>query len=503
MLPDGAGPPGRSRSIPARIARTRPPAPAGTMKPPAPPRILLAALLACLAPPAAHAQGAGAGRPAAYAFTGVSVVAMEDERVLPDQTVLVRDGIVRAVGPRARVRVPADAVRIDGRGKYLMPGLAEMHAHVPGDGAPRRQVEDVMLLYVANGVTTIRGMLGAPGQLRLREEIASGELLGPAFIVGAPSLSGNTARDPATAARLVREHRAAGYDFLKLHPGLSREVYDAIVAAAREVGMTTGGHVSQAVGLERTLEARQATIDHLDGYLEAALPAELRARLADGRATLGEVARAVEGPRLRALAEATRRAGVWNVPTAFLWESFYSPETAEAMARRPEMRYATAGQLAAWSRQKRDRAAADLRGGVTPEDARLYLDARRRILRALSDAGAPILLGTDSPQMFSVPGFSLHREMALMAEVGMTPYQVLAAGTRNVARYAAEDLELPGDFGVVRPGSRADLLLLDANPLADVRNVARRAGVMVRGRWLPAAELDRALEALAARNAAP
>lgn len=472
------------------------------MRRPSSRRLPLAAILACLLPAAAGAQGTGAGRPAAYAFTGVNVVTMDGERVLADQTVLVRDGLIRAMGARSTVPVPGDAVRIDGRGKYLMPGLAEMHAHIPGDNAPRRQVEDVMLLYVANGITTIRGMLGAPGQLRLREQTASGEVLGPAIIVGAPSLNANTARDPATAARLVREHRAAGYDFLKLHPGLSREVYDTVVAAAREVGITTGGHVSREVGLERTLEARQATIDHLDGYLEAALPEELRARLGEGRATLGEAVRAVDGQRLRAAAEATRRAGVWNVPTAFLWETFYSAESPEAMARRPEMRYATPQQIAAWSKQKRDRTEADLRSGVTAEDAGLYLDVRRRILRALSDAGAPLLLGTDSPQMFSVPGFSLHREMALMADGGMTPYQVLSAGTRNVARYAAEDLKLAGDFGVVRPGSRADLLLLDANPLLDVRNVARRSGVMVRGRWLPAEELDRALEALAARNLA-
>ncbi|MGH7664915.1 MAG: amidohydrolase family protein, partial [Gemmatimonadaceae bacterium] len=436
------------------------------------------------------------------AFVGVSVIPMDRERVLADQTVIVRDGRIAAIGPAAATTVPAGAQRIDGRGKFLMPGLAEMHAHIPGANAPEQLIRDIMFLYVANGVTTIRGMLGAPNQLVLREQTASGDVLGPTIFVGAPSLSGNSAPTPDVAARLVREHDAAGYDFLKLHPGLSCATYDAIVATAREVGTTFAGHISQDVGLAHTLASRQSTIDHLDGYLEASVPEDVFARVRAGDATFGELVRSVDDARLARWAEATREAGVWNVPTIFLWESFYSPETAAAMASRPEMKYAPPAMLAGWIRQKGNRVQNDVENGVTADDSRLYLEARRRTLAALARADAGILMGTDSPQMFNVPGFALHREMALMADVGMTPYQILESGTRNVARYAEEDLELDGRFGAVAVGNRADLLLLDANPLADIANVRASAGVMVRGRWLPREEIDRGLEELAARFAA-
>ena len=132
---------------------------------------------------------------------------------------------------------------------------------------------------------------------------------------------------------------------------------------------------------------------------------------------------------------------------------------------------------------------------------RSYLALRRRVLKALSDSGARLLMGTDSPQMFNVPGFALHREVALMVDAGVPTYKVLESGTRNVAEYARRDLKLPGDFGTVAVGNRADLVLLDANPLASVSNLARRAGVMVRGRWVSAAEIERGLAAISAKHA--
>ena len=435
------------------------------------------------------------------AFVNVNVIPMDRERVLEGQTVIVRDGRIASIEPSARARIPAGALRVDGRGKYLMPGLAEMHAHIPGAQAPEQVIRDIFTLYVANGVTTIRGMLGAPNQLTLRAKTASGEMLGPTIFVGAPSLNGNSAADPATAARLVREHKAAGYDFLKLHPGIPRTSYDSIVAASRAIGITYAGHISAGVGLEHTLASRQSTIDHLDGYLEAALPEAVRMRLVADQANLGEMVNAVDASRFAALAADTRKAGTWNVPTAFLWESFFSPEAPEEMAKRAEMKYAQPQWITGWSNQKRNRIQQDQSNGVSPEVSARYLALRRTLLKTLVDSGAKLLMGTDSPQMFNVPGFALHHEIELMQEAGLTPYQVLESGTRNVAEYAANDLKLDGKFGTVAVGNRADLILLDANPLTDVRNVARRAGVMVRGRWLPSAELDRMLAEMAARHA--
>ncbi len=459
----------------------------------------LSAFLAAALPLAAPV-GAQNTTPATVAFVDVNVIPMDRERVLEGQTVIVRDGRIVSVEPSARARVPSGALRVDGRGKYLLPGLAEMHAHIPGAQASEQVIRDIFTLYVANGVTTIRGMLGAPNQLTLRAKTASGEMLGPTIFVGAPSLNGNSAGDPATAARLVREHKAAGYDFLKLHPGIPRTSYDSIVAAARAVGITYAGHISQGVGLEHTLASRQSTIDHLDGYLEAAVPMEARARVFADGATLGDMISAIDPSRFAALAADTRKAGTWNVPTAFLWESFFSPEAPEDMAKRAEMKYAPPQWINGWSNQKRNRIQQDQMNGVSPDVSTRYLSLRRTLLKTLADSGAPLLMGTDSPQMFNVPGFALHHEIAVMRQAGLTPWQVLESGTRNVAEYAARDLKLDGKFGTVTAGNRADLILLDANPLTDVGNVAKRAGVMVRGRWLPAAELDRMLAEMAARH---
>jgi imidazolonepropionase-like amidohydrolase len=465
--------------------------------------LLVISLSACASQPGpgragAHAADDGAG---VIAFTNVTVVPMDRERVLPRHTVLVRDGQIEGMGPSVSVRPPAAATVIDGTGRYLMPGLAEMHAHVPGPQASRAVLEQIMFLYVANGATTIRGMLGAPTQLALRAEIERGELLGPTFIVGAPSLNGNSAPDPATAARLVREHRAAGYDFLKLHPGLSRPVYDAIVATARESGITWAGHVSADVGIDHTLATGQSTIDHLDGYVIGAAAEAVRSAQAAGQATGLDVLRATDPGRVRALADATREAGVWNVPTMYLWENFSSATPAETLVLGPEMRYATPQMRSGWVQQKRNMLRQQAEAGMTDEERRLAVERRRQVLAALVDAGAPILMGSDAPQMFNVPGFSLHHEMRVMAEAGMTPYRILESGTRNVARYAARDLGLDGRFGTVAVGQRADLILLNANPLEDVAHVADRAGVMVRGRWLPESEIQRRLEAIAAANA--
>ena len=431
-----------------------------------------------------------------FAFTNVSVIPMDTERVLSGQTVVVRDGKILSVGAASAASVPADATRIDGSGKYLMPGLAEMHAHVLGGQAPGSDQtnRDIFFLYIANGITTIRAMLGAPNQLVLRDQLKRDELLGPTMFVGAPSINGQTAPDPATGERLVRQYKAAGYDFLKIHPGPSRATYDAVVRTAREVGITWAGHVPQAVGVPHALASRQSTIDHLDGYLDAAVPENLR------EAPVAQRISAVDESRLPVLAAQTKAAGVWNTPTMFLWESFSLPIPVEEMERRPEMQYATPTWRTQWANQKRQRLAADQGDGMTPDLANRHIALRRRMLKALSDSGAKILMGTDSPQMFNVPGFSLQRELEVMVASGLTPYQVLTSGTRNVARYAAEDLKLDGAFGTVAVGNRADLVLLDANPLTDIRNLTRRSGVMVRGRWVPKTEIDKGLDELARRN---
>jgi imidazolonepropionase-like amidohydrolase len=444
-----------------------------------------------------------AGAP--VAFVGVNVIPMDRDRVIENQTVVVRDGRIISIGPAASASVPSGTTRIDGRGKYLMPGLAEMHAHVLGPQAANSEAlnRDIMFLYVANGITTIRAMLGAPNQLVLREQLRKGEILGPTMYVAAPSLNGQSAPDPGSADALVRGHKRSGYDLLKIHPGLSRETYDAMVRASREVGITWAGHVSAQIPVEHVLDTKQSTIDHLDGYIEAAASDEAKRKIASPteQITLPEVWRTVTDERLKELAAKTKAAGTWNVPTMFLWESFYGPGSPEDWSTREEMKYAPRQWITNWTNQKRQRIQLDAQNRIAPADAALFISLRRRMLKALADAGAPLLMGTDSPQMFNVPGFALHRELQVAVEAGLTPYQVLESGSKNVGLYAARDLRLDGNFGTVEVGRRADLVLLDANPLVNVANLAKRAGVMVNGRWVPKSEIDAGLAAIAARYA--
>lgn len=424
--------------------------------------------------------------PAPVAFVGVNVIPMDAERTVENRTVVVAEGRIAAMGPVEDTPVPAGATIIEGRGRWLLPGLGEMHAHVPPD---REGAERTLFLYLSQGVTTARGMLGQPAHLALREALMRGDVLGPRLFTTGPSLNGGSIPGPDSAVRAVRHQAEAGYDLLKIHPGLTRASYDAIARAASETGIGWAGHVPADVGLFRALEAGQASIDHLDQYMEAIV--------ADGTSTdpsffFGlNLAGFVEEAKIDEVARATAEAGVWNVPTQSLIENMALPTPPEELAALPAMRYVPPATVESWVAQKRELLEATL---YSPEAARLQVAVRRRLIRALHDAGAGLLLGSDAPQVFQVPGFSLHHELEILVESGLTPYEALRAGTYNVAAYFGA-LE---DFGTVAPGRAADLLLVEENPLEDVRHVAGLAGVMVRGRWIPATEIDRRLEAIAA-----
>jgi imidazolonepropionase-like amidohydrolase len=351
-------------------------------------------------------------------------------------------------------------------------------------------VERTLFMYVAGGITTVRGMLGHPRHLDLRERAARGVLVSPTIYTSGPSLNGNSIPDAASAARAVREQKAAGYDLLKIHPGVGREAFDTLAATAQRLGMPFAGHVPEDVGIARALEAGYATIDHLDGYIEgmirdgAPLTAEQSAFFG---LNLGEH---LDEAKMPQLVRATKRAGVWNVPTEVLMENLTVAGSSRELAQRPEMRYVPAATRAQWAEMK-DGMLSET--GASAESARRTIEARRRLIRALHAAGAGLLLGSDAPQVYNVPGFSTHRELASLVAAGLTPYQALETGTRNVATYFKTSKET----GTIETGKRADLILLDADPLVDIGNTTRRSGVMVRGRWLPRAEIERRLAEIA------
>jgi imidazolonepropionase-like amidohydrolase len=377
---------------------------------------------------------------------------------------------------------------VDGRGKFLLPGLAEMHAHVPGGNAPDADIERVLLLYAANGITTIRGMLGHPRHLELRAKLARGDILGPRLVTSGPSLNGSSVPDWATAQRLVAEQKAAGYDFLKIHPGIAQPAFDSLAAAAARAGMRLAGHVPLDVGLEGALRHRFWTIDHLDGYAEALAEGNPPAPAPASQFFGANLAPWFDESRMAELVRRTRDAGVAQVPTEILFDNLAEPDGVAALRDRPEHRYVSRQALEQWAGQS-----AGIATQLGPTALRDLVAMRRRLLRALHDGGVSLVLGSDAPQIWNVPGFSMHRELEALVQAGLTPYQALRTGTVNVAALLGE----PAPAGTVAVGARADLLLLDANPLDEVSRSRTIAGVMLAGRWLPRAELDRLLEGAA------
>jgi imidazolonepropionase-like amidohydrolase len=242
------------------------------------------------------------------------------------------------------------------------------------------------------------------------------------------------------------------------------------------------------VGVRRAIEVKQASIDHLDGYLEAMIPADKRAS-APASAWFGiNIVSMVDWSLLPELARATVANNVWVVPTETIMES-QSIGNLQEMLAWPEMRYWPQSVKTQW-----EAALNNFRGQTfwSPAAGMAFVEARRRLMRGLHDGGVKFLLGSDAPQVWNVPGFAIHREMRQMNAAGLTPYQILVSGTRNVGEYFGAARE----FGTLEAGKRADIVMLDADPLRDIANTSKISGVMLRGRWLDKAEIDRRLAAL-------
>jgi len=418
------------------------------------------------------------------AFINVNVLPMSSEEVIPAQTVVVADGIIAAIGGVDEIPVPEEAEIVDGTDRFLMPGLAEMHAHVANAGSDNLNRD--FTLFVANGVTTVRGMLGRSSHLALRRQLLEGQQFGPRLFTSGPSLNGDSVIGPADGARKVRAQHAAGYDLIKLHPGLSFDEFMAIASAANELGMPFAGHVPVAVGVENALSAKMSTIDHLDGYLAALQPANSDPSGGYGGFFGVLIADQVVEDRIAEIARKTAAAGTWNVPTQSLFEHRVNDVSVADLRNRPEMQYMPASTVEQWVRSK-ERLLAER--DFSAETATRAINVRRQLILALHRAGAGLLLGSDAPQVFNVPGFSLHHELGFLVAAGLTPFEALQTGTTAAAEY------LGSNTGAVAVGREADLILLNANPLRDISNSKRIHGVMLRGSWYSARELEERLSA--------
>ena len=284
------------------------------------------------------------------AIVDVNVLPMEREQVLEGQTVIIEDGRITAIGSSDEIG-PEDGVEvIDGDGGFLMPGLTEMHAHLPDPRMSDMDIANLLFLYVANGVTTVRGMQGDPSQFRLRDQVSHGLIVGPSLYLGSVPMNGSTIQTPEAADQRVREYKVAGYDLIKVTEGLTVEVFDTLARTADEVGIPFAGHVSDLVGIRRALVSGQASVDHLDNYLLGLIPDDHRPGESPGLAGLGSAVDRMDEAMMPELVRATVDAGTWVVPTMVLWETaFYGDRgAADVEAERPEVMYMPPEMVEQW-----------------------------------------------------------------------------------------------------------------------------------------------------------
>lgn len=397
-------------------------------------------------------------------FRNVNVISMTSPKV-EKKTVVVSDGKIGSIlNAGAMVKLPEGTTIVDGSGKYLIPGLTDMHGHIPPSGGPPGLVSDVLAMYLANGITTVRGMQGHPQQLNLRENAKKDLVVSPNLYLAGPVFNDQNIGSPQHAMDKVREQKEEGWDLIKVHEGLSMEEYDAMAKTAKEVGMRFGGHVPDAVGLVHAIDMGQETFEHMDGYLEY----------------LGGDKGPIDEKKLAAIVKKSKAAGVWVVPTSALYAVVYNGIPLETLKAYPELKYVPEGAVNTWVKLYEGRAK------DTAAVSKNVLANRQRVLSALYKGGVKILMGTDAPQQFTLPGFSLERELVYMRDAGMSPYDILKSGTVNPGQYFAKQ----DSFGTIETGKRADLVLLNANPLTDIRNVSKIEGVMVRGKWFSRQDLN-------------
>ncbi len=428
----------------------------------------------------------------------VSIVPTHNgESAATSSAILIRDGLIHRISAAGDIPIDEASTLIDGEGRYVMPGLIEMHAHIPvakrGDD---QLVRDTLFLFVSQGVTTIRGMIGNPYHLRLRREVNRRQLISPRIITSSPSLNGRTVRTEKSAVRLVKLYKQQGYDFLKIHPGISLPAMEALVETAKQEGMDISGHVPADVGIERALSYGYGTIDHLDGYVTGIAEGDVNA--SQGGFFGMRFAGHANHDKLNKLVNMTVKSGVAVVPTQTLFTRWAGTEAASQLASEPEMRYMPRATVKQWRKRKLQLQDDPL---FSISQSLRLVELRKEILKFLDQAGVEIFLGSDAPQVFNVPGFSTLHEMEAMVDAGLSKATVLAAATHKPAAYLATLAgQNQAQYGQIKEGQVADLLLLNNNPAIDISNIRSLHGVMLRGQWIDSEQIEQKLDEIAKRN---
>ncbi|HEU4870925.1 MAG TPA: amidohydrolase family protein [Pyrinomonadaceae bacterium] len=462
-------------------------------------------LLSILLAASVAGQTSVSSRPAkVVAFVNVNVIPMDRERVLRNQTVIVTGGTITAIGDAKRIKPPARAQIVDGTNKFLIPGLMDMHVHLFSDDEfPDALAEDEFKVMLAYGVTTIRLMIGTPEQLVLREKCAKGEILAPTIFAASPHLTGRkqpngiVVTTEAEARAAVAKSKREGYDFIKVTTFLAPEVYEAIVDEAKKQNIRVVGHAdSRSVGLQRALNAREQ-IEHLDSYLEALLPetAPVKGSVSDIYVYTPKNWESIDyldEKKIPELARLTVQANPFVTPTLHLFKfTFGKGRTEESFKAQPDIRFYPQKVVDAWTRASKRY----LSTAAPIEKREKYIAIRNQIVKAIHDAGGKIMAGSDTPEWLMLYGHTLHLELIDLRDAGLSNYATLETATKNPAMF----LGLLDQTGTIAKGKRGDLVLLEANPLEDIANTQKRAGVMIKGQYFTQAELNRWLDEIAPR----
>ncbi|HET9533342.1 MAG TPA: amidohydrolase family protein, partial [Blastocatellia bacterium] len=365
------------------------------------------------------------------AFINVNLVPMDREAVIPGQTVVVKDGVIAEAGPADEVNIPSGALKMDGRGKYLMPGLADMHVHL----RDRSELDNrrMLLLFVANGVTTVMNLHGTRDHLDLRSRVAKGELLGPAVFTSGPFISNAPYHMPDAdeVERMVIDQKQAGYDIVKIHGDFSREAYRRLFEVTRREGMRVIGHAPRNLGIEVMLEERQEAVAHAEEYLYAyfffktnapprGADREARRRFLDEQAL-----------RIPVIAEATAKAGTWVVPNLTAYKGIgQQSKDVTPLLNRPEMKYVPPSISVNWQPENNSYVKR-FRGEETAWAFQMQYKLLEKLVRGFRDAGVRMMTGTDTAIPSVIPGFSVHDELKDLVAAGLTPYEALRAATIN------------------------------------------------------------------------
>ncbi len=422
-------------------------------------------------------------------LTGVNVVSVETGQLLENRSIYVRDGKIKAVLPAGLLPQESQkVVRIDGNGGFVFPGLAEFHAHLPvsSDGSTQLQ-EESMWLYLANGVVRIRSMLGHPSHIALREKLNAGQLMGPRTYISGPSFNANSVTDPAQGAAMVKSQKQEGYDHLKIHPGVLSDEMKVIATAAKAENIPFGGHVPLDVGIHQALEDGFKSIEHMDGYMEGLLPSTVTIDPTTSGPFNLNLSSQVDWSKLPELIQKTLDQGTYLAPTLTLFDRYFGYIPADTFRLAPEMKYLPGMQIQQWVNTKKQLERA---GMLDKEKVAPYLAFRRKLFLELHRAGIPMLMASDSPQVFNVPGFSIHHEIALMSEAGMSNLEILKTGSIVPAKYMGTE----SSWGQVKEGFDADFVLVENNPLLDLKTLQKPVGVVIRGQWIGREELQSQLD---------